>query len=81
MSASSLKKTFSEDNLGKWTAPLAPAIFWGWAVYQAAMAINIIQPLAVIGAIGFALAIEIVGMVSGKNAIRFHRSRHWLAIP
>ena len=81
MSVSSLKKTFSEDNLGKWTAPLAPAIFWGWAVYQAAMAINIIQPLAVIGAIGFALAIEIVGMVSGKNAIRFTVAGHWLAIP
>ena len=81
MSVSSLKKTFSEDNLGKWTAPLAPAIFWGWAVYQAAMAINIIQPLAVIGAIGFALAIEVVGMVSGKNAIRFTVAGHWLAIP
>jgi len=81
MKLETIRKTLSEDNLGKWTAPLAPAIFWGWAVYQAAMAINIIQPLAVIGAIGFALAIEIVGMVSGKNAIRFTVAGHWLAIP
>ena len=81
MKLETMRKTLSEDNLGKWTAPLAPAIFWGWAVYQAAMAINIIQPLAVIGAIGFALAIEVVGMVSGKNAIRFTVAGHWLAIP
>ena len=67
-------------NIGKIAAPLAPAIFLGWIVYEAAIARGIAAPLAIIGAVGIAIAIEAVGMAAGTNAVRFTVAGHWLAL-
>ena len=72
---------YNSHTIGKLAAPLAPAIFLGWVVYEAANGAGIPLPLAIIGAIGAAVAIEAVGMSAGKDAVRFTVAGHWLAVP
>jgi Na+-transporting methylmalonyl-CoA/oxaloacetate decarboxylase gamma subunit len=50
-------------------------------VYKAANVAGIPLPLAIIGAVGAAVAIEAVGMSAGKDAVRFTVAGHWLAVP
>lgn len=73
--------TLNSHTVGKYAAPLAPAIFYGWAIYEASLAAGILQPLAIIGALAAVVALEAVGMGAGDNAMRFTVMGHWLAIP
>lgn len=73
--------TLNSHTVGKYAAPLAPAIFYGWAIYEASLAADILQPLAIIGALAAVVALEAVGMGAGDNAMRFTVMGHWLAVP
>jgi hypothetical protein len=73
--------TLNSHTVGKYAAPLAPAIYYGWTIYTASMAADILQPLAIVGALTAVVALEAVGMGAGDNAMRFTVKGHWLAIP